>query len=61
VLTAIDRYSRFAFARMYTTHSSKTAADFLRRLYLLMDEKIIHVQTDNGSEFHLLFEKRRRS
>ncbi len=48
---------RRAYARMYTTHSSKTAADFLHRLYLLLDGKIVHVQTDNGSEFHLLFEK----
>lgn len=57
VLTAIDRHSRLAFARMYTTHSSLTAADFLRRLHELMGAKLVHVQTDNGSEFHRYFEQ----
>lgn len=57
ILTAIDRHSRLAFARMYTTHSSATAADFLRRLHRLMDGNLVHIQTDNGSEFHLHFEQ----
>ena len=57
VITAVDRFSRLAFARMYTTHSSLTAADFLRRLRLLVGEDLKNIQTDNGSEFHLHFEK----
>jgi transposase InsO family protein len=57
VLTAIDNTSKLAFARMYTSHSSRAAADFLCRLHLLAGGKIENVQTDNGSEFHGEFEK----
>lgn len=56
ILTAIDRFSRLAFARMYTTHSSLTAADFLHRPHTLMGGNLVHIQTDNGSEFHKHFE-----
>lgn len=56
ILTAVDRFSRLAYARMYTTHSSLNAADFLKRLHLLVDGHLAHIQTDNGSEFHLHFE-----
>lgn len=56
ILTAIDRHTKVAFARMYSTHTSASARDFLRRLHLLLDGKIENVQTDNGSEFHLHFD-----
>jgi transposase InsO family protein len=56
ILTVIDRHTKVAFARMYTTHSSASARDFLHRLYILLDGKIENVQTDNGSEFHRHFE-----
>ena len=56
ILTAIDRHTKVAFARMYTTHSSASARDFLHRLYILLDGKIENIQTDNGSEFHRHFE-----
>jgi len=56
ILTAIDRYSKLSFARMYTTHSSKSAQDFLHRLHYLLDGKIENIQTDNGSEFKLHFD-----
>lgn len=56
ILTAIDRHTKVAFARMYATHSSVSARDFLYRLHLLLDGKIENVQTDNGSEFHRYFE-----
>jgi transposase InsO family protein len=56
ILTAIDRHTKVAFARMYTHHSSFSARDFLYRLHLLLDGKIENVQTDNGSEFHRYFE-----
>jgi transposase InsO family protein len=52
ILTAVDSASKLAFAHMYTTHSSRSAADFLRRLHALADGRIENVQTDNGSEFH---------
>jgi len=57
ILTAIDKYSKIAFARMYTTHSSYNARDFLSRLYYLLDGKIENIQTDNGSEFQGYFTK----
>ncbi len=57
ILTAIDRHSKVAFARMYTTHSSYNARDFLNRLHYLLDGKIENIQTDNGSEFKKYFEK----
>jgi transposase InsO family protein len=56
ILTAIDRHSKLAFSRMYTTHSSSSARDFLHRLHYLLDGKIENVQTDNGSEFKLHFD-----
>lgn len=56
ILTAIDRHTKVAFARMYTTHSSASARDFLQRLHFLLDGKIHNIQTDNGSEFHRHFE-----
>lgn len=51
ILTAIDKYSKIAFARMYTTKSSYNTRDFLYRLYYLLDGKIENIQTDNSSEF----------
>ena len=57
IFTAIDYYSKIAFARMYTTKSSKSAQDFLKRLYFLYQGKIENIQTDNGSEFQGYFEK----
>jgi transposase InsO family protein len=55
IRTAIDRFSKVAFARMYTTNSSASAADFLSRLHYLLDGKIENIQTDNGSEFQKHF------
>ena len=57
IFTVIDFYSKIAFARMYTTKSSKNAQDFLNRLYYLYQGKIENLQTDNGSEFQGYFEK----
>jgi transposase InsO family protein len=57
VVTAIDKWSRVAFARMYTTHSSYNARDFLYRLHYLLDGKIENIQTDNGSEFKRYFDQ----
>ena len=55
LLTAVDRYSRLAFARIYQSHSSLAASDFLRRLHDLVGDDLVHIQTDNGSEFHKYF------
>lgn len=41
---------------MYTSHASLSATDFFRRLRYLLDGNIVHVHTDNGSEFRKHFE-----
>lgn len=57
ILTAIDYHSRFAFAFMYKSKSSRNAADFLRRLMLLFGGRIKNIHLDNGSEFKKEFIK----
>lgn len=57
IITAIDKWTKVAFARMYTTHSSYNARDFLYRLHFLLDGKIENIQTDNGSEFKKYFDQ----
>ena len=57
LLTAIDEVSKMAFARIYTTHSSRNARDFLERLVYLTDKKVINIHHDNGSEFKKEFEE----
>lgn len=56
LLTAIDEVSKLAYARLYTTHSSKQATDFLNRLMYLTQNRIINLHHDNGSEFKKDFE-----
>jgi hypothetical protein len=51
ILTAIDRLTRVAFSRAYSSHSSRAAADFLKRLRMLVGDEFA-VVPDNGSEFH---------
>src|SRR6185295_4540297 len=55
VFTAIDRYAKLAFARMYTTKSSANAADFLKRLQLLTADRMENVGHDRGTEFQGAF------
>lgn len=55
ILTACDAASKLAFARMYSSHSSAAAADFLLRLRYLLPA-IQNVHTDNGSEFARYFD-----
>lgn len=57
IITAIDVFSKVAFAHIYKTHSSYNAADFLLRLNYLFQDKIENIQTDNGSEFAKYFDK----
>lgn len=57
IFTAIDNFSKVAFARMYTRANSYNAADFLNRLLYLTQGKVQHIQTDNGSEFQKYFQK----
>ena len=51
LLTAIDQVSKLAYARLYRTHHSKYAKNFLLRLEYLTDKGIINIHHDNGSEF----------
>lgn len=57
LLTAIDEVSKLAYARLYTTHSSRQAADFLKRLHYLTEGEMINLHHDNGSEFMKDFKK----
>lgn len=57
LLTAIDDISKLAYSRLYTTHSSKQAADFLKRLTYLTEGNMLNIHHDNGSEFQKDFEK----
>jgi transposase InsO family protein len=57
VFTAIDTVSKIAFARMYTTKSSKNAADFINRFAYLLDHEVWNVGHDNGSEFKKHFQE----
>lgn len=51
ILTAIDKFSKVGFARMYKSKSSFNAKDFLQRLLYLTDNKIKRIGHDNGTEF----------
>lgn len=55
IFTAIDKFGKVAFARMYKNRSSYNGKDFLHRLYFLLDGKITRVGHDNGSEFEKYF------
>lgn len=57
IITAIDTTSKIAFARMYTTKSSRNASDFLRRMMYLLDHEAWNSMHDNGSEFKGEFQK----
>jgi len=56
VLTGIDLESEFGFAYAYISHSSKTAAEFMKTFKQVAPISLTHVQTDNGSEFADHFE-----
>lgn len=57
LLTAIDEVSKVAFARLYSTHTSRNARDFLQRLVYLTDRRVINLHSDNGSEFKKEFQE----
>jgi transposase InsO family protein len=55
IFTAVDKYGKVAYARMYKNKSSKNSEDFLLRLYYLLDGQIPRVGHDNGTEFEKYF------
>lgn len=55
LLTAIDEVSKLAYARLYSSHSSAMAEDFLLRLNYLTSGNIVNLHHDNGTEFEKHF------
>jgi transposase InsO family protein len=55
IFTAIDKYGKVAYARMYKNKSSYNGEDFLLRLHFLLNGNIPKVGHDNGSEFEKHF------
>ena len=57
IFTAIDEFTKLAFARMYATKSSSNARDFFYRVNYLLDNRMLNAHQDNGSEFQKYFEQ----
>jgi len=57
IITGIEDKTKLAYARVYKNHSSRSAADFLKRLVYLSAGDISVIHSDNGSEFAGEFEK----
>ncbi|MCD5384674.1 MAG: integrase core domain-containing protein, partial [Candidatus Pacebacteria bacterium] len=57
IITAIDLYTRTAYAKAYKSPSSANARDFFKELETVLPFSISHIQTDNGSEFEKHFRK----
>jgi putative transposase len=55
IITAIDVESDFSFALAYTSLSSKSSSDFMKKLQNVVPFTIKRVQTDNGLEFEKYF------
>ena len=55
IFTAIDKYGKFAYAKMYKSKSTFHSKDFLYRLNYLLDGNIPRVGHDNGTEFEKYF------
>ena len=49
--TAIDKFTRIGFAKVYSTKSSRSGKRFFQELERYLPFRIEKVQTDNGSEF----------
>lgn len=57
IFTAIEDKTKLGYARVYQTHSSRKAVDFLKRLIYLSDGDMQIIHSDNGSEFAGEFEQ----
>jgi transposase InsO family protein len=57
IFTAIEDKTKLGYARVYPTHSSRNAKDFLERLLYLSKASITVMHSDNGSEFAGEFER----
>lgn len=56
VSTGIDVFNRKAFAKVSHHHSSLEAKEFLMMLPQYLGYPVVHIQTDNGSEFKKYFD-----
>ena len=57
IITALEEQTKIAFAHVYTSGSSRSATDFLKRLLYLGNNQVTNIHHDNGSEFAGEFEK----
>lgn len=57
IITALDTYSRYAFAFTYKSLSSRMALDFMQKLEYASPFPIKAIKTDNGFEFMGEFDK----
>jgi transposase InsO family protein len=60
IITMIDLYSRYALAHVTTSHASLAAKEFFDRIKTIFPYEIMHVLTDNGSEFMKHFDEELR-
>jgi len=57
LISAIDVVTKFALTGCYSSLSSRSATDFLKRLMLVCPLPVLSLQSDNGSEFLGDFDK----
>jgi transposase InsO family protein len=57
IVTAVEHTSKLAYAKVYSSHASAAARDFLLRLRYLVGDYLQVVLTDNGSEFQQYFQE----
>jgi len=57
IITALEEQTKVAFAHIYSSGSSRSATDFLKRLLYLSNNQVINIHHDNGSEFAGEFEE----
>lgn len=57
IITALEEQTKIAFAHIYSSDSSRSATDFLKRLLYLSNNQVTNIHHDNGSEFAGEFEE----
>lgn len=57
IFTAIEDQTKIAYARVYSSGTSRSGKDFLERLIYLSNHQISNIHHDNGVEFEGEFEK----
>ena len=57
LFTAVDHRSRLAFAMAFPKRNAQCAAEFLRRLLLVLPVPVLALLSDNGAEFQADFDR----